>query len=74
MRFEGISLIRYIPEQLQANGIVPLDKGLKRTAASQDANSDVIDLTLEDEDADELEEREIQALRVNTLHNTIQNL
>lgn len=61
----SICLTSYFSAQLQANGIAPLDTGRKPIATSQDV--EVLDLTLDDEDAAEVEAKRIQALEVNTL-------
>lgn len=58
----------YISAQLQASGIVPRDKGRKRTAPPQDA--DIVDLTLEDEIADDLAEQRAKDLEVSIRHTT----
>lgn len=62
-----MSLIFYFSEQLQANGTAPLDKGRKRTVTSQGADVPGIpgDKDADDKNADDLEEKAIQALEVN---------
>lgn len=59
--------------QLQASGIVPLDKEHKRTMASQDV--EVLDLTLDDDvAAAEIEAKRIQVLKVKPPHNDIYHI
>lgn len=56
--------------------MVPLDKGHKRTAASQDV--EVLDLTVDDDDDDdaaaEIEAKRIQVLKVKPPHNDIYHI